>query len=507
MLEVQQGVCPRLFPAFRQNRGVLDRTRAPVSAAFLVPKPPLDDNSQVTEPSVPTPVGRYLLYDEVARGGMASVHFGRLTGPAGFSRTVAIKKLHAEYASDPEFCAMFLDEARLAARVRHPNVVSVLDVVSLGDNQVFLVMDYVQGESLARLIKQTRDLQERIPPDLAVAVISGVLYGLHAAHETKDENQRPLEIVHRDVSPQNVLLGSDGVSRVVDFGVAKAAVRIHTTRDSQIKGKLPYMAPEQLRGVRVDRRTDVYSTGVVLWEMLTGERLFTGPNQAAIFGAVLEQTVAPPSQIAPGVPPELDELVLGALSRNPDRRPPTARELAVALERAVRPATQREVGDWVHGIAGEVLEQRAGRVAEIESSSRSMPPMAAPPAPEPVPSQVSSISVSSPLPLGGRRKRRAGLVAVALLGAGLIALGLLWQRQKHSETPEVSPVVAASVSVAPVPEPEVITKPEASVVEDAGVAPAPKRSAPRVRPGGKKLPANCFTVDKDGVLHPKPECM
>lgn len=473
-----------------------------VTAAFLVLAPRSDDNSKVTETAFPTPVGRYLLYDEVARGGMASVHFGRLTGPAGFSRTVAIKRLHAEYASDPEFVAMFLDEARLAARIRHPNVVSVLDVVQ-ASNQAFLVMDYVQGESLARLWKATREKRQRIAPDMAVAILSGVLHGLHAAHETRDEEQRALHIVHRDVSPQNVLLGADGVARVVDFGVAKAAVRFHTTRDSQIKGKLPYMAPEQLRGADVDRRTDVYSAGVVLWELLTGERLFTGPNQAALFGAVLEQSVAPPSQLAPDIPPELDRLVLAAVSRNPEKRPESARELYVALEQAVRPATQREVGDWVQAIASDVLEQRASRVAEIESNSLSMSQR--PPAPaEPVPSQVSSISVAAPS--GAKRPGKRRVWVGLLIGtAAVIAFALFWRNQQ--QVPEVipveSPVPAASIIVVPVPAPAPVQV--ASAQPDAG-KPVAVKSTPR-KPTQKKLPGNCFTVDKDGVLHPKPECM
>ncbi len=462
----------------------------------------------MNESASPVPVGRYLLYDEVARGGMASVHFGRLVGPAGFARTVAIKKLHAEYASDPEFVAMFLDEARLAARIRHPNVVSVLDVVA-ASNQVFLVMDYVQGESLARLAKHARDQNVRIDPALAVAVLSGVLHGLHAAHETKDEAQRALQIVHRDVSPQNVLLGTDGVARVVDFGVAKAAVRFHTTRDSQIKGKLPYMAPEQLRGADVDRRTDVYSAAVLLWELLTGRRLFTGPNPAAIFGAVLEQEIPPPSQLAPEVPAALDRLVLAALSRNPERRPATARDFATDLEGAVRPATQREVGDWVQSIAGELLDSRADRVAEIESNSARVKPIALP-APEGVPSQVSSISVSAPLPSRRAPSRRALWLAPLLLVGGALAFAFFWHNR---ETPDVLPAEPAAPPVSVVATAVVPSAPSASLSSaapepDASVKVAPKRlPAVRARPPKKKLPANCFTVDADGVLHPKPACL
>src|SRR5580658_8361717 len=184
-------------------------------------------------------IGRYVLYDEIASGGMASVHIGRLLGPAGFSRTVAIKRLHAHYAKDPAFVAMFLDEARLAARVRHPNVVSTLDVETK-NAEIFLVMDYIQGESLSKLLRAAREAGAPVPGAVASAILGGVLYGLDAAHDATDEGGRPLRIVHRDVSPQNVLVGVDGISRVVDFGVARAASKLSTTQSGQLKGKLAY---------------------------------------------------------------------------------------------------------------------------------------------------------------------------------------------------------------------------------------------------------------------------
>ncbi len=328
-------------------------------------------------------VGRYALYGAIAAGGMATVHLGRLLGPVGFSRTVAIKRLHAQFASDPEFVSMFLDEARLAARIRHPNVVPTLDVVATG-GELFLVMDYVPGESIARLSRALRDRHQTLPLRILSATMAGVLHGLHAAHEAKDERGHPLGIVHRDVSPQNVLVGTDGVPRVLDFGVAKAAGRVQTTKEGQIKGKLAYMPPEQLRGAAVSRQTDIYAAGVMLWELVTGQRLFVGDNEGAIVAKVLEGRVERPSAFmmrsrrhtltdhAMRTLEALDDTILRALSMQPEGRFATAREMALELERKCPPATASEVGDWVENIARDVLSSRAALVAEIESSASMM---------------------------------------------------------------------------------------------------------------------------------------
>jgi serine/threonine-protein kinase len=213
--------------------------------------------------------------------------------------------MHEHCSRDPEFVSMFIDEARLAARIRHPNVVPTLDVVAL-DGELFLVMEFVQGETLARLVRRSTKANLRIAPRVASSVITGLLEGLHAAHEAVGEHGEPLSIVHRDVSPQNVMVGTDGVARVLDFGVAKAANRLQTTRDGQIKGKIEYMAPEQIRGGAVDRRTDVYSAACCLWEMLTGRRLYIADNPVTLWGMVLEGKAEKPSTINPDVSPDLD---------------------------------------------------------------------------------------------------------------------------------------------------------------------------------------------------------
>ena len=365
-------------------------------------------------------LGRYVLFGELASGGMATVHLGRLLGPAGFTKTVAIKRLHSQFAREQEFVSMFLDEARLAARIQHPNVVATLDVVPL-QGEIYLIMDYVEGESLSRLLKAAAQRNDTVDPAIAVAILCGTLQGLHAAHDAKDDRGRPLGIVHRDVSPQNVLVGADGIPRVLDFGVAKARGRLHSSREGQLKGKLPYMAPEQVHGLAIDRRTDVYAASVMLWEALTGKRLVGGDNEAAVIANVVKGNFERPSQVARWVTPALDAIVMRGLEADPARRFQTAREMAIALDRAVDGAAPTyEVSEWVQRLAGRALALRATRVREMESSSavRSIeaqrnlaPPLPAtavapppvPPPPAGPPQRVSQPQRASLPPIPGRR--------------------------------------------------------------------------------------------------------
>jgi serine/threonine-protein kinase len=319
----------------------------------------------------PRRIGRYLLFDELASGGMATVHLGRLVGPVGFARTVAIKRLHPQFAKDPEFVAMFLDEARIAARIRHPNVVPTLDVVAK-QGELFLVMDYVEGEALSRLQRTSVARGLAMPPRIVVGIIAGVLEGLHAAHEAVSESGHPMGIVHRDVSPQNILVGTDGVPRLLDFGVAKAINRSHATREGAVKGKCAYMSPEQLRGGAVDGRADLWATGVVLWEMLTGKRLFAGESPIEIAMKVLETDPPRPSASSPGVPAALDDVVMRALRKDGRERFRTAEEMVAALHAAVPGPPAREIGTWVDAVAHDILSQRSLRVREVESASSNL---------------------------------------------------------------------------------------------------------------------------------------
>jgi hypothetical protein len=316
----------------------------------------------------PVSLGRYVLHRELASGGMAAVYFGRLIGPSGFARTVAIKRPHAHLMKDRDFAMMLIDEARLAARIRHPNVVSTLDVIET-ESELALVMDYVHGEALSRLAAATRSRGESVPLPIAAAILIDALHGLHAAHEAADETGRPLGIVHRDVSPQNLIVGGDGITRIVDFGIAKAAGRLLTTRDGSVKGKYAYMAPEQIRGQPVTRQTDIFAASIVLWELLTGEGLFRGANEGEEVYKCLEGVADPPSTRNPKVPPAFDAIVLRGLAKTPSERYATAREMASDIERAAPAVRPSEIGAWVERLAGGILRGRAEIIAEMERTT------------------------------------------------------------------------------------------------------------------------------------------
>jgi len=315
-------------------------------------------------------VGRYALYGRLAAGGMATVHLGRLMEADGSSRTVAVKRLHPQFCKDPEFVAMFIDEARLAARIKHPNVVETLDILTMGQ-ELLLVMEYIRGECFSKLLRAAR--RKNLEPSIGVVgrIAYGMLHGLHAAHEATDDRGEPLNVVHRDISPQNVMIDAFGGVKVLDFGVAKASARIQITRDGQMKGKLSYMSPEQLQGLPVDRRADVFACGVVLWEALTRRRLFVGEDASEVLRKILRDEVPPPSQWALGLRPEVDQVVLRALSKDPDQRYQTALELATDVEKIIELAPDSDVAAWIESVAGEILGKRERLLSEIERSGPS----------------------------------------------------------------------------------------------------------------------------------------
>jgi serine/threonine protein kinase len=312
-------------------------------------------------------IGRYALFEQFAAGGMATVHFGRLDGAGGFSRVVAIKRLLPHLLQNREFTDMLLNEARLAARVRHPNVVATLDVVaSKGD--VLLVLDYVEGEALSTLCRaQAKEKKDFVPIPIAVGITSDVLHGLSAIHDAVDEKGRPLDLVHRDISPPNVLVGVDGVARVLDFGIAKALQQLDESITGRRMGKMGYMSPEQIRGERLTQRSDVFSAGIVFWELLAMRRLFPADQPEERVQSILRGDYPRPSSLRKDLPPALDDVVMRALELSPDARYRTIAEFAEALEKVARAATRREIGDWVSELAKDALGERTRMVARLEN--------------------------------------------------------------------------------------------------------------------------------------------
>jgi serine/threonine-protein kinase len=287
---------------------------------------------------------RYQLIGRLAAGGMATVYLGRIAGVGGFQRFVAIKQLHPHLAHEIEFVEMFLDEARLAAGIHHRNVVPILEIGTT-EAGYYLVMEYIEGVTLARLVTNLAQLGRPLPQPILLRIVSDVLSGLHAAHEHTDERGHPLGVVHRDCSPQNILVGLDGCTRITDFGIARASARLASTRDGAMKGKLAYMAPEQTQGETLDRRADLFSVGVVLWELCAGRRLFKGTSDAQTLTRLLADPIPRLREVRPEVQPALDALCHRALERDPERRFQTAAAMADALEQAARGIAGGESGE------------------------------------------------------------------------------------------------------------------------------------------------------------------
>jgi serine/threonine-protein kinase len=437
-------------------------------------------------------IGRYAVFEEFARGGMASVHLGRLIGPAGFSRVVAVKRVRAIYVDSEEHRRALLAEAKLASRVRHPNVVQTLDIVLEGA-VAFVVMEYVHGVTVAELLAEARLRGERAPVGVAVGVIADALQGLHAAHEARDPGGKLLGIVHRDVSPQNIHVDVDGRARLLDFGVAKALDRTQTG-PGVVKGKLAYMSREQLGGASVTRQVDVYGAGVVLWELLAGRRLFEGGDAAHLAGRILTETIPPPSQHAPGVSPELDGVVLRATDPDPRKRYETAAEMLAALTSAASRADPSEIAAWVERLAGDQLELRAERVRRAETAEMGEEE-----------TQVATSPVAAP---AGAPARRRLVLASVVAGIALIVVGAF-----AAARPRAAKLATESVST-PTPTPtSASTEPSTPTATSTAFPVAVVAPVASASPAHAKAPrrrASCdppFSIDSNGTKIYKAECL
>lgn len=315
--------------------------------------------------------GRYELLLELASGGMATVYVGRQRGAGGFERLVAIKRMHKHLAESPEVVASFLEEARVASLIRHPNVVSVHDVYE-HENELFLVMDFVDGVSVAQLFKAALQNDVKIPRSAALRILAQALHGLHAAHEQRDLSGKALGIVHRDATPHNILLGEDGSVRIADFGVAKAHERNVHTETGVAKGKIAYMSPEQATAKQVDRRTDVFAMGITAIEILSGRRMFEGHTNVQILVAVSTGNMPKLSELDLVLPSELESIIVKAIAHDPRARWQTADDFAIALEEYASKSgateSQRDLARTVKTLFAETLERRRERLRQILSS-------------------------------------------------------------------------------------------------------------------------------------------
>ncbi|HUT77496.1 MAG TPA: serine/threonine-protein kinase, partial [Polyangia bacterium] len=280
-----------------------------------------DSERRRSGPSIPPPplgramVGRYEVIYPLAAGGMASVHVGRLSGMAGFEKLVAIKTIHPHLAVQPEFVKMFLDEARVAARIHHPNVGEILEIGE-DDGLLFMVGELIRGQDLRQIFRQAGHSGVPISHGMIAYICSQVCLALHAAHSLSDPDLGQLHIVHRDVSPRNVLITYDGFVKLIDFGVASVRGKISQTEADGLKGKIGFMSPEQLRGHGVDRRSDVFSLGVMLYLMVTGTHPFPGDSDGARVERVLHGPIVPPRQVNPHTRPEMEAITLKAMARD-----------------------------------------------------------------------------------------------------------------------------------------------------------------------------------------------
>ena len=464
---------------------------------------PEDLAAETTPPERATPerIGRYELRFELASGGMGSVFLARLDGTAGFEKLVALKRIHPHLAREADCIEMFLDEAKIASRITHPNVCSVFDFGQV-DGEYYIAMEYLVGEPLARLYTRVAQLpeQRRSPllPLRMARIIADACEGLHAAHELKDSNGDLLNVVHRDVSPRNLFITYDGAVQLVDFGVASARERLHKTSTGDVKGTIAYMAPEQLKAGRIDRRIDTWALGAALWEALAVKRLFKRDTTANTMFALLYEDIAPPSKFRPQVPKELDDIALRALARDPDERWQSAREMGQALRRFLSKHDEligpAELSDWMSELFPQG-EARKNQLMELARMQRA-PVLSIPVADEFDLTQAATVAGAPPPARKSGPSRRlfvallAGLVAIS--GAVAAALYFGDSAEKADTSPAVS-AEASPVKRVPAPQPLPASEPEvAAAAPDPEVTPTAPEPAdetpaalPRVEPKAK----------------------
>lgn len=314
-------------------------------------------------------IGRYRILGELGHGTTAMLYLARVDGPGGFERLFAVKAIHRHLCREPAFLDMFLNEARISAQVRHPNVVSVNDL-EIEAGRYVLAMDYVCGETLSSLLGATWNRKKPLPWTLAAAVLAKVCEGLHAVHELLDPVGRPLQVVHRDVAPQNIMVSYTGQVFLMDFGISKALSSISHTKPGIVRGTVAYLSPEQVRGDQPDRRSDLFSVGTILWESTVGLRLFKHDSELGTATRILKMPVPKPSEFREDYPKELERIIFKALNRNPDERYQTAQEIAEDLHELLKscpqPVRPAQLSEYMKMAFADRYEKRL----ELQRSAR-----------------------------------------------------------------------------------------------------------------------------------------
>lgn len=391
-------------------------------------------------------VGRYRLLGEIARGGMATVHFARLAAAHGFEKWVAVKLMHDHMSQDETFVRMFHDEARIVSQLNHPNICQVVDFGD-DDGRLYLVMEYLHGETLSSVVRAAWRGGNRLPLWFCARIIADAARGLHAAHELKGRDGKTVGLVHRDVSPQNIMVLYDGVGKLMDFGVVRAEGRLTETAAGTLKGKFAYMAPEELRGGESDKRADIWALGVMLWEITCGQRLFRAKGEGQTAVLVLQSDIPDPRSLIDGFPDSLADIIMGCLERDQNERIGTAREVAVGLERFLLETGTLAAPEDVSEVLEEQFPGRsAERRAELQQrQARSEPPPRAEEHSSTTMSRVREVSSAAP----AKPDRRAVMLfLLVLIIAGLVSAGLVIM-----STPD-EPVGSPMAQVAAPPETE-----------------------------------------------------
>jgi serine/threonine protein kinase len=457
--------------------------------------------------------GRYQLLKRLSAGGMGEVFLARQGGIQGFEKVLVIKTLLKNLTEDQSFIDMFLDEARLAARITHPNVVQLFDLGEV-EGIYYIAMEYIHGEDMRKVWKQAYQANTSFPVHLSARIVADAAAGLGYAHRLTDADGKPIGLVHRDVSPQNVLVTFDGGVKVIDFGVAKAAGRITKTESGALKGKYSYMSPEQVTGEDLDERSDIFALGIVFWETLTGSRLFKRESDVKTMRAVADCDVPPPSVQSPNVPESLDAIVLKALARDRDDRYQTMEELRIDIEEWLTESHSQgsaaHLAKFMRMLFKERLDREGskGPMFDVDPNETGFSPLGNEPRPasdKGSGSSLKSLAGAVPdirvgetpsKPAGGGSKSRAGVaVAVGILLAGAVGAGVYVKRIGR---PAVTPAAAVEENpVAPPPAP--LLPPHTPEVAGAGATaigqpPAPPQPLPSIvtvqvdsEPPGAKL--------------------